>query len=242
MQLRQIALDTETTGLEPSKGHRVIEIGCIEMINRRFTGNNFHIYINPEREIESGAAQVHGITNSFLADKPTFADIINEFKEYIDGAQLIIHNATFDVGFLNHEFKLFSKKLQTIDRYCSIVDTLLMARKLHPGQKNSLDALCKRYAVDNSHRQLHGALIDAHLLARIYLAMTGGQTQLFGGQSNAGAHNNDAQANATNNQLIQNQRQFNVISATSDELDIHIKRVQQIAAKSKGKNLWESFE
>lgn len=242
MLLRQIALDTETTGLEPSKGHRVIEIGCIEMINRRFTGNNFHIYINPDREIDQGAVQVHGITNAFLADKPTFSEIINEFKAYVDGAQLIIHNAAFDVGFLNHEFKLHDKKLQTIDRYCSIVDTLDMARKLHPGQKNSLDALCKRYSVDNSHRQFHGALVDAHLLARIYLAMTGGQTQLFGGQSNASANSHDVSINTVSNQLIENHRQFHVIKASTEEMEVHAKRVQQIATKSKTTSLWESYE
>ncbi|MFN7097003.1 MAG: DNA polymerase III subunit epsilon [Gammaproteobacteria bacterium] len=237
MRLRQIALDTETTGLEPTKGHRIIEIGCVEMINRKLTGNNFHIYINPDREIDSGAIKVHGITNAFLRDKPVFANIANELKDYIDGAQLIIHNAAFDIGFLNHEFLLANKKAATVDRFCSIVDTLMMARKMHPGQKNSLDALCKRYSIDNSHRQLHGALVDAHLLARLYLAMTGGQTQLFGGQQQADSQHSADEAAMTKNQLIQNQRKFNIITASPEELALHTQRVKQLAAKNK--KLWE---
>lgn len=238
MQLRQIALDTETTGLEPSKGHRIIEIGCIEMIDRKLTGNRFHIYINPERDIDYGAQQVHGITSNFLADKPVFSEIFAEFKAFVDGAQLIIHNAAFDVGFLNHEFKLHDKKLQTMDRYCSIVDTLDMARKLHPGQKNSLDALCKRYAVDNTHRDLHGALVDADLLARVYLAMTGGQTQLFSMSGTSQGHH--ATDSILSNDLLENQRQFNVIPASDSEMAAHVERIEKIAAKSKI-NVWETL-
>lgn len=242
MKLRQIALDTETTGLEPSKGHRVIEIGCIEMIDRKLTGNNFHAYINPEREIDEGAQRVHGLSDKFLADKPVFSEILASFKSYVDGAQLIIHNARFDVGFLNHEFKLVDKKLQTLERYCSIVDTLEMARKRHPGQKNSLDALCKRYDVDNSHRDLHGALVDADLLARIYLAMTGGQTELFSGKEQGGKADDDSRAQMNENQLIENSHEFAVLQATENELALHALRVEAIRKKAKNVNLWENVE
>lgn len=179
MKLRQLALDTETTGIDPRSGHRIIEIAAIELIDRRFTGESYHVYINPDREIDAKAEEVHGISLEFLADKPRFAEIFEDFFKFIDGAQLIIHNAPFDTGFINHEFKKYDRKLKTVDTYCSIVDTLAMARKMHPGQKNSLDALCKRYRVDNSKRVLHGALVDADLLARVYLAMTGGQASLL---------------------------------------------------------------
>ena len=153
---RQIILDTETTGLEPAEGHRIIEIGCVEMMNRRLTGNNFHRYLQPDREIDSGAIEVHGITNEFLADKPRFTEVVQEFVDFIRGAELIIHNAAFDVGFLNAEFQRIGAHMGTVADYCTVLDTLLMARKLHPGQRNSLDALCKRYEIDNSHRELHG--------------------------------------------------------------------------------------
>lgn len=177
--MRQIIVDTETTGLEPKQGHRIIEIGCVELIKRKLTGNNFHVYINPEREVEAGALKVHGITNAFLANKPIFAGIYQELRAFLDDAELVIHNAPFDTGFLNHEFKLLSAKNSTIEKTNKIIDTLAMARKLHPGQRNSLDALCKRYKIDNSNRKLHGALLDAEILGRVYLAMTGGQSTLF---------------------------------------------------------------
>lgn len=178
--MRQISLDTETTGLDPKEGHRIIEIGCVEIINRRITGNHFHCYINPERDIDKGAQAVHGISQDFLADKPVFASVKSSFIDYIQGAdEIIIHNAPFDVGFLNNEFVRLDKKSPKLASYAEIVDTLTMARQLHPGQKNSLDALCKRYDVDNSHRDLHGALVDADLLARVYLIMTGGQDSFF---------------------------------------------------------------
>jgi len=176
--MRQIILDTETTGLEPSEGHRIIEIGCVELINRKFTGATYHQYLQPDREIDDGAIEVHGITNEMLADKPRFADIAEEFVTFIRGAELVIHNAPFDVGFLNHELKLLNNGHARIDEMCGVVDTLVMARQLHPGQKNNLDALCKRYSIDNSHRELHGALLDAEILAELYLTMTGGQTTL----------------------------------------------------------------
>ena len=178
--MRQIVLDTETTGLSPKEGHRIIEIGCVELINREVTRNNFHCYINPDRYVEESAIKVHGLTNEFLRDKPLFAEVAESFLDFIRGAQLIIHNAPFDVGFIDHEFSLLdSLTYNTVDDYCSVLDTLVMAREKHPGQQNSLDALCRRYDVDNANRQLHGALLDAQLLAYVYLNMTGGQTQLF---------------------------------------------------------------
>ncbi|MBY0544919.1 MAG: DNA polymerase III subunit epsilon, partial [Gammaproteobacteria bacterium] len=198
--------------------------------------------INPEREIDAGAQRVHGLSNTFLADKPVFADVITEFKQYIDGAQLIIHNAPFDLGFLNHEFKLYDKKLHAISRYCSIIDTLDMARKRHPGQKNSLDALCKRYDVDNSHRDLHGALVDASLLAYVYLAMTGGQTELFGNAEKGNSLHREQDAAQGENQLLENNRQFNVIKLSALEQELHEKRVSEITKKAKGVNLWETAE
>ena len=175
---RQIVLDTETTGLEPSQGHRIIEIGCVEMVNRRLTGRHFHQYINPQREVEAGAIEVHGITNEMLADKPVFADVAGPFLEFVKGAELVIHNAPFDVGFLDAELSQLGSDLPRINEICSVLDTLVMARQKHPGQRNSLDALCQRYDVDNSQRDLHGALLDAEILADVYLMMTGGQTNL----------------------------------------------------------------
>ncbi|MDJ0834762.1 MAG: DNA polymerase III subunit epsilon [Gammaproteobacteria bacterium] len=175
---RQVVLDTETTGLEPSQGHRIIEIGCIEIINRRVTNNHWHYYIQPDREIDNGAFEVHGISNEYLADKPRFHELVDSFLEYIRGAELIIHNAPFDVGFLNHELGLLDGDYPRIEDICGVLDTLVMARQKHPGQKNNLDALCKRYEIDNSARTLHGALLDSEILAEVYLIMTGGQTAL----------------------------------------------------------------
>lgn len=176
--MRQIVLDTETTGLEPAAGHRVIEIGCVELVNRRPTQNRFHRYINPEREVDRGALEVHGIENEFLATQPKFAEVAREFLEFVQGAELVIHNADFDVEFLNHEFRRLPEMPCEIRDRCGVLDTLALARRLHPGQRNSLDALAKRYGVDNSKRELHGALLDAQILADIYLAMTGGQVAL----------------------------------------------------------------
>ncbi|ABX78880.1 DNA polymerase III subunit epsilon [Coxiella burnetii] len=177
--MRQIVLDTETTGLVPEEGHRIIEIGALEMVNRRLTGNHLHFYINPERSIERDAIEIHGITDSFLIDKPLFKDIATELISFLKGAELIIHNAPFDVGFLNHELKLTGQSFKTLTHYCQVLDTLTIARQKHPGQHNNLDALCRRYHVDNSNRDYHGALLDAELLAQVYLLMTGGQTVLF---------------------------------------------------------------
>lgn len=176
--MRQIVLDTETTGLETSQGHRIIEIGCVEMIDRRVTDNHWHHYINPDREVDEGAYNVHGISTEFLQDKPRFNELADDFRSYIDGAELVIHNAPFDIGFLDHEFNLLGGEEITVRDRCAVQDTLVMARQKHPGQKNNLDALCKRYGIDNSHRTVHGALLDARILADVYLAMTGGQTSL----------------------------------------------------------------
>lgn len=189
MSKRQISLDTETTGIDTRDDHRIIEIGCVELINRRVTGNNFHIYLQPDRAIDEEAMQVHGITPEFLADKPRFPDIAADLIEYLRGAELVIHNAAFDVGFLNHEFSKLNNELaiKTQD-ICSVLDTLELARNMHPGQRNSLDALCRRYDINNAHRTLHGALLDAEILADVYLAMTGGQSllELEGSESGDG--------------------------------------------------------
>ncbi|MEM7465942.1 MAG: DNA polymerase III subunit epsilon [Pseudomonadota bacterium] len=176
--MRQIVLDTETTGLEPSAGHRIIEIGCIEIVDRRITSKRYHQYINPERDIDPGAVEVHGLTTEFLASKPCFHEIVGEFIAFVKDAELIIHNAPFDVGFIDAELAALGEPWESTERYCRVFDTLRLARDLHPGQRNSLDALCRRYEVDNAHRELHGALLDAELLADVYLLMTGGQADL----------------------------------------------------------------
>jgi DNA polymerase-3 subunit epsilon len=176
---RQIVLDTETTGLEWQQDHRIIEIGCVELVERRYTGNNFHQYLQPDRLIDAEAIEVHGITNEYLKDKPRFEDIVDDLMDYLQGAELIIHNAPFDVGFLDYELKRCESAYTTLDQYCRITDSLVMARQKHPGQRNSLDALCGRYHIDNSKREKHGALLDAEILADVYLAMTGGQKSLI---------------------------------------------------------------
>ena len=177
-ELRQVVLDTETTGLNPAEGHRIIEIGCVELINRRLTGNNYHQYLQPDREIDAEAIDVHGITNEFLSDQPRFSDTVDDFINYISGAELIIHNAAFDVGFINNELGMLGAEFKIGDR-CQILDTLKLARKMYPGQRASLDALCKRLGIENSHRTLHGALLDSEILADVYLMMTGGQNDLL---------------------------------------------------------------
>lgn len=230
--MRQIVLDTETTGLQPSEGHRIIEIGCIELINRKFTGRRYHQFINPEREVEEGALAVHGITNQYLKDKPVFANIVQEFMDFISGAELIIHNAPFDTGFINHELML-AKGWSALTDYCRVIDTLVMARQLHIGQRNSLDALCKRYSVDNSHRDLHGALMDAHLLAQVYLAMTGGQSSLFDDSQTV----ETKASNVAEMTLPQNiSHKIPLVLATSEELVEHEKYLQKM--KEKGKCVW----
>ena len=225
---RQIVLDTETTGLEPSQGHKIIEIGCVEMINRRLTGNNYHQYLQPDREIDEGAQAVHGISNEFLADKPRFSDIIKDFIEYLDGAELIIHNAPFDVGFINHEFKLAGAEYGKVSTYCSVIDTLVMARKMRPGKKNNLDVLCKEYEVNNAHRELHGALLDAELLSEVYLRMTGGQSTLSLGREDL----SNAQAGvSTIKKLSSDRKPIRIIKASDDELQAHQAIIEKMANK-----------
>ena len=216
--MRQIVLDTETTGLEPKQGHRIIEIGCVEMIERRLTGNNFHQYLQPDREIDEAAVEVHGITTDFLADKPRFADVVQDFIDYIRGAELIIHNAPFDVGFLDHELKLWNPVAETVADLCTVTDTLVMARRMHPGQRNSLDALCKRYEINNSHRELHGALLDSEILADVYLAMTGGQAAF---SLDSGGDDDQAGSASAIRRLDPGRSSLTVIAASQQELALH---------------------
>jgi len=239
--MRQIVLDTETTGLETSLGHRIIEIGCVEVVNRRLTGNHYHQYINPEREIDSGSFEVHGISNQFLADKPVFASVVDEFMAFIDGAELVIHNAPFDVGFINHELRLNASKFRRVEDYCGVIDTLAMARQKHPGQRVTLDALCKRYAVDNSARTLHGALLDAEILADVYLLMTGGQTNLFGGNSNSDDEDQEEGGHyARHAQLFSNRRPGLIITPSDEELAQHEMRLDAIEKASGGQCLFRN--
>lgn len=236
--MRQIILDTETTGLEPKQGHRIIEIGCIELINRRKTERNFHQYLNPERDIEDGAFNIHGLSNEFLSDKSRFADIAQEFIDFIRDGELIIHNAPFDVGFINAELKLLGKKWGKIEDYCIVFDTLVLAREKHPGQKNNLDALCKRYEVDNSQRDLHGALLDAQILLDVYLKMTGGQTDLTF-HSVATSHG----VKGKSEQYINNKhKKLVVIEPTENELAEHRLLLESIEDKNKGKCIWLETE
>lgn len=234
MLKRQIILDTETTGINPKEGHRIIEIGCVELINRRFTGNNFHVYINPEREIEAEAIAVHGITNERLAAEPKFRDIAKNFFDYIQGAELVIHNAAFDVGFIDHEFAMLRPALPPVAEYCSILDTLKLARELHPGQKNNLDALCRRYDINNSHRTLHGALLDAEILADVYLLMTGGQVSL-----NLATDEQSEQQDQQGPLVIQRSGKLKVIKADSTEIAAHESRLDLVQKKG-GSCLWRS--
>jgi DNA polymerase-3 subunit epsilon len=222
---RQIVLDTETTGLEPSQGHRVIEIGCVELINRRLTGNNYHQYLQPDREIDEGALQVHGISNEFLKDKPRFNDIVDDLMNYLKGAELVIHNAPFDVSFLDHELKLSGEQYGLINEHCTVIDTLVMARKMHPGQKNNLDALCKRYDVNNSQRDLHGALLDAEILSDVYLRMTGGQVGLaLDSEQSVNREGGDKKAA----RISSDRAPLKVIPASQDELAAHAEFLQKM--------------
>ena len=235
---RQIVLDTETTGLEPKQGHRIIEIGCVELVNRRLTGRHYHQYINPEREIDEGAMEVHGITNEFVADKPVFAQIADEFKAFIAGAELVIHNAPFDVGFIDHEFALLNRGFGKTADICGVLDTLVMARNKHPGQKNNLDALCKRYGVDNSQRDLHGALLDAEILADVYLLMTGGQTSLaLGADSDSSGGGSSLSSEGI--KRVSNQRApLPIIRASAEELAAHEQKLQALQKSSGDNCLW----
>ncbi|NHZ89647.1 DNA polymerase III subunit epsilon [Massilia sp. CCM 8733] len=231
--MRQIVLDTETTGLNPRTGDRVIEVGCVELVNRMLTGNNFHRYINPERDSEEGALAVHGLTTEFLRDKPKFAEIAQELREYIQGAEVIIHNAPFDLGFLNNEFKLLG--LPTFTEHCSgVIDTLVNAKEMHPGKRNSLDALCDRYGVSNAHRKLHGALLDAELLADVYLSMTRGQNSLsMDVEEEAGGGGGLLEAVALAEVIV--------LAASADELAEHEGVLGGLDKAVKGNCIWRNY-
>lgn len=230
--MRQIVLDTETTGLEPEQGHRIIEIGCVELIDRRLTGNDYHQYLKPGRLIDEAAMEVHGITNEFLEDKPHMEDVADDFIEYVRDAELIIHNAPFDVGFINAELTLLGNG-QLLKDFASVIDSLEMARHMHPGQRNSLDALCKRYEIDNSQRELHGALLDARILAEVYLAMTGGQTSLVLGEEQTNA---DGQMDIVHNPVSYS-GSLAVIKASEHDLEAHEEMLDTIE-KNAEKTIW----
>jgi len=231
-EIRQVMLDTETTGLEWRQGERVIEIGCVELLNRKLTGRHFHRYLNPQRAIGAGAQAVHGLTDDFLADKPKFAEIADELLEFVGGAEVIIHNAPFDVGFLDYEFSLIGR--ESLKTGCeTITDTLRMARDLRPGKKNSLDALCSEFGIDNSGRQLHGALLDAALLAEVYLAMTRGQESLM--------MDLDRGSEALTAFIKGEHPPIRVVSASADELAEHERVLAEIDKESKGKTLWRQL-
>jgi len=231
VRMRQIVLDTETTGLDPRQGHRIIEVACIELVNRRLTGHHLHKYVNPEREIDAGAQAVHGITLDFLADKPKFADVVDEFLDFINGAQLIIHNAPFDIGFLNAELERLGRV--PVTTVCNgVIDTLKDAKELHPGKRNSLDALCERYEIDNSSRTLHGALLDTELLAEVYLAMTRGQNALMIEPDEAAPVRLGADGK------VRERKPLLVRRASDEELAEHERVLAAIDKESKGACLW----
>jgi DNA polymerase-3 subunit epsilon len=232
--MRQVVLDTETTGLEVNEGHRIIEIGCVELSNRRPTGNIFHHYVQPDREIDSGAIEIHGIKNEDLKDKPHFTDIANELIEFLSDSELIIHNAPFDLGFINAEFSRIESCDTQVEDICTVLDSLELARKLHPGQKNNLNALCSRYAVDNSNRDFHGALLDAEILSEVYLQMTGGQESLSLSSNNETLHD----SNFRHENSEKKQQKLRVIQANDKEKADHEARLRAIEQDSNGKCLW----
>lgn len=232
--MRQIVLDTETTGIDPAEGHRIIEIGCVELMERQTTGRHYHVYINPEREVEAEAITVHGITNEFLADKPKFSEIAAEFFDFIQGAELVIHNAAFDIGFMDSEFARLKPVRKTAD-HCGVVDSLAIARKKHPGQKNNLDALCKRYGVDNGSRDLHGALLDAEILAEVYLLLTGGQTAL-----SLDAGSDEAGGAGGIRRLSADRKPLTVVRASNEEASAH-DEFMELLAKQAGETVWDKL-
>jgi DNA polymerase III subunit epsilon len=230
--MRQVVLDTETTGLEPSQGHRIIELACIDLASRRLTAHQFHRYLNPERDSDEAALAIHGLTREFLSDKPRFADVADEFIAHVEGAELLIHNAAFDVGFLNAELERAGKP--AIETFCKVTDTLSHARELHPGKRNSLDALCERYGVDNSSRTLHGALLDVQLLGEVWIAMTRGQDSLDIAVG-AGARG------AEGAQAFERPATLLVIEPTAEELRLHAEMLERIDKESKGKCVWKQL-
>ena len=241
--MRSVVLDTETTGMPVADGHRIIEIGCVELMGRRLTGRHYHVYLQPDREIDEGAIAVHGITNEFVQDKPRFREVADEFFDFIKGAQLIIHNAAFDVGFINNEFALIKQDDRAdISEHCSILDTLLMARERHPGQRNNLDALCKRYGVDNSGRELHGALLDAEILADVYLAMTGGQTHLSLAGEGADSDGSGRQTASPIRRLAAERAPTRIIRASAEEIAAHQARLAAIEKAAGAPALWSQQE
>lgn len=236
--MRQVVLDTETTGLDPSDGHRVIEVGCVEIVDRRCTGRVLHQFINPERDIDDGALEVHGITREQLADKPVFAQVVDELLAFIAGAELVIHNAPFDIGFLNAEFSRVGDRVGVVEDHCGVLDTLVMARQKHPGQRVSLDALCKRYGVDNSGRELHGALLDARLLAEVYLVMTGGQVGLsLGGEQSA-----EGVVEERIRRLESDRAPLRIVRATDAEIAAHCAKLEKVAGAAEDGALWQTLE
>jgi DNA polymerase-3 subunit epsilon len=238
--MRQIVLDTETTGLSVAHGHRIIEIGCVELMNRRLTGREFHRFLNPERDIDEGAEAVHGISRADLETEPFFSDIVDEFLDFLKDAELVIHNATFDVGFIEHELKLMKHPQPKIDQHATVLDTLTLAREIHPGQRNSLDALCKRYEVDASKRDVHGALIDSELLANVYLAMTGGQAALLlEEESTAGAALGRDTSRATRSPVsgTGSDLELVVVRAGKDEVAAHEAMLEKI--RKSGACVWD---
>lgn len=236
--MRQVVLDTETTGLEPEQGHRIIEIGCVEVVNRRKTGRTFHRYLRPDREVDWGALQVHGITNEFLLQQPRFQDVAEELIEFISGAELIIHNAAFDVAFLDAELKRLPGPRRQVKKLCKVLDTLMLARQMHPGQRNSLDALCKRYEIDNSHREFHGALLDAQILLDVYLAMTGGQTALVLGEVEETTASNVVDLSLP----LRPAGELRVVRASEEEVAAHERILALIDKTSGGKTMWRKME
>ena len=234
--MRQIVLDTETTGLEVGRGHRVIEVGCVELVERTPTGRNFHRYLNPDRASEAGALAVHGLADEFLADKPRFAEIVDEWLEFIRGAELLIHNAAFDVSFLDAELALAGARHGRVADHALVVDTLTLAREKYPGQKNTLDALCKRLGVDNTHRELHGALLDARLLAEVWLAMTAGQSALSFGEDVAAAASVERRVSPMAHANVR------VLRADADALAAHRARLETLDSRCAGSSLWRRIE
>ena len=236
---RTVVLDTETTGIDTSQGHRIIEIGCVEVVDRKLTGNHYHAYVNPCRAVDEAAFAVHGLSDDFLSDKPVFKQVASEFLEFIRGAELVIHNAPFDVGFINHEFKLLPKPFDKVETYCQITDSLVYARKKHIGQKNSLDILCRRYDVDNSGRTFHGALLDAELLAEVYLRMTGGQTSMLLG----GNENKQEERALVSHAFVDKERSpLKVVRASTEELLCHEEKLTAIAKVSGKSSVWEQIK